>query len=225
VRTKLAKPRRHDGPDMTHGGMNPYNSWKQVSAHFDGDGSVSVRVRTFTLTFSLGFSDSYLPQLVQIRDFLTAQGVVTRPIKTQRRMSGRATNYVLTVDTQREVLLVCRKMLPFTFKKEWDLLTTIDYLEDRTTGDETIHRLNTSIESGRREGTVRKFSIPFAKTEGVRMAALIGGRRSSAKRAKLSHDQVDTLRQIREKTGKSFAELARMFKVSSDVVRVALGRK
>jgi DNA-binding CsgD family transcriptional regulator len=221
---KSTRPRIHDGPDITHGGSNPYSSWGQVAAYFDGDGSVSTRVRTFTLTFSLEFAESYLPQLLQIRDFLSSERIYTRPIKIQRR-SEHITNYVLTVYTQQEVLLVCKKMLPFVFKKEWDLQTTVDYLEDRITGDEAIRRLNLSIESGRREGLVRKTSIPFRKTEGINMAALIGGRRSSASRAKLSKEQVEALRHIREKSGKSYAELARMFKVSLDVVRVALGRK
>lgn len=68
--------------------------------------------------------------------------------------------------------------------------TTIDYLEDRIAGDKAIQRLNISIESGRREEIVRKSSMPFVKTEGIKMAALIGGRRSSAKRAKL-REQVE----------------------------------
>ena len=204
--------------------MNPYGSWGQVAGYFDGDGSVSVRVRTLSITFSLEFSESYLPRLTQVRDFLTAEGISTRPIRVQRG-SGRASNYTLTVYTQREVLIVCKKMFPFTFKKEWDLLTAIEYLENRITGDEAIQRLNTSVTSGRREGLLRKSKMPFRKVEGVRLAALIGGRRSSAKRAKLSKKQLDVLRSIWEKTVQSYAGLARTFKVSSDVVRAALGRK
>lgn len=222
---KLAKPRIHDGPDFTHGGLNPYGSWKQVAAYFDGDGSVSVRVRTFTLTFSLEFAESYLPQLVQIRDFLLAEGIHTRPIKTQRRRSGRATNYVINIDTFREVHLVCKRMLPFAFKKEWDLHTALDYLENRITGEEALRRLNVSIESGRREGLLRYISMPFTKSDGIRISAQIGGRRSSAKRAKLSHEQAELLRRLRDESGTSYAELARLFKVSSDVVRTALGKK
>ena len=53
----------------------------RIAAYFDGDGSVSIRVRKFTLTFSLEFSESYLPQLVQVRAFLTAEGISTRPIE------------------------------------------------------------------------------------------------------------------------------------------------
>jgi hypothetical protein len=221
---KSTRPRNHDGPDITKGGSNPYDSWRQVAAYFDGDGSVSIRVRTFTLTFSLEFAESYLPQLLQIRDFLSPERIHARPIKIQRR-SEHITNYALTVYSQREVLLVCKKILPFAFKKEWDIQTAIDYLGDRITGDEAIRRLNVSIESGRREGLVRKTCIPFRKSEGINMAAMIGGRRSGASRAKLSREQVEALRHIREKSGRSYAELARMFKVSSDVVRVALGRK
>jgi hypothetical protein len=177
------------------------------------------------LTFSLEFSESYLPQLVQIRDFLTTEGIPTRRIKTQRRMSGTATNYVLTVNTKREVLLVCKRMLPFAFKKEWDLHTAMEYLENRITGDEAIRRLNASIASGRREGLVRTVAMPFTKSEGIRISALIGGRRSSAKRAKLSQEQVESLRILRNESGETYAQLARLFRVSSDVVRTALGKK
>jgi hypothetical protein len=159
---------------LTCGGSNPYASWKQVGAYFDGDGSLSTRIRAFTLTFSLEFSDSYLPQLVQLRDFLTAEGINTPPITTQRRRAARATNYVLKVFANREVLLVCKRMLPFTFKKEWDLQTAIDYLQDRITGNEALQRLNISIESGRREGLLRDLSLPFYKTEGIKISALIG---------------------------------------------------
>ena len=225
MEAKFTKPRNHEGPDLTFGGLNPYGSWKQVAAYFDGDGSVSIRVRTFTLTFSLEFSESYLPQLAQIREFLAAEGISTRPIKTQRRMSGQATNYALTVYTQREVLLVCKRMLPYAFKKEWDLHTAIDYLEDRITGDEALRRLNVSIESGRREGLFRTVSMPFTKSEGIKISALIGGRRSSARRAKLNQKQVELLRSIRGKSGETYAQLARLFGVSSDVVRTALGKK
>jgi len=184
-----------------------------------------VRVRRFTLTFSLEFSESYLPQLVQIRDFLTSEGIKSPPITTQRRMRNRATNYVLKIYTQREVLLLCKKMLPYSYKKDWDLKTVMDYLQDRIAGDEALRRLNLSIESGRREGLIRESSMPFRKSEGIHIAALIGGRRSSAKRVRLSKEQVETLQKVREETGRSFAELSRMFKVSVDVVRSALGRK
>jgi len=162
---------------------------------------------------------------VQIREFLGADGVSPRPIKTQRRRSGRTTNYVLTVYAQREVLLVCKRVLPYSFKKEWDLRTAIEYLEDRITGNEALRRLNVSIKSGRREGLLRAASMQFRKNEGVKISALIGGRRSSAKRARLTQEQVKLLRSLRDESGESYAELGRLFGVSSDVVRVALGRK
>jgi len=116
-------------------------------------------------------------------------------------------------------------MLPYAFKKEWDLYTAIDYLEDRITGDEAIRRLNVSIESGRREGLFRTVLMPFTKFEGIKISALIGGRRSSAKRAKLNQEQVELLRSLRGKSGEKYAQLARLFGVSSDVVRTALGKK
>jgi hypothetical protein len=225
VESKPGKPRDHTGPDLTYGGLDPYSSWKQVAAYFDGDGSVSTRIRAFTLTFSLEFSESYLPQLEQVRDFLALEGVSTPPIATQRRLSGRATNYVLKIHAVHEVRLICKRMLPFAFKKEWDLRTALDYLEERITGGEAVRRLNVSINSGRREGCLRNVKMPFTKAEGIRISAQIGGRRSSAKRARLSQDQVELLRRIREVSGKSYAELSRLFKVSSDVVRTALGKK
>ena len=225
MEASVAKPRNHNGPDLTCGGLNPYNSWKQIAAYFDGDGSVSTRVRVFTLSFSLEFSESYFPQLVQVRDFLTSEGIPTRTITTQRRRSGYSINYVLRVDTQREVLLVCKRLLPFSFKKNWDLQTTIDYLEDRITGEEAIRRFNVSIESGRREGLVRAVSMPFKKSEGIRMSALIGGRQSGTKRAKLNREQVELLRRHRDTSGETYAQLARLFGASSDVMRSALGRK
>jgi LAGLIDADG-like domain len=225
VLAKVSKPRNHEGPDLTYGGLNPYHSWEQIAAYFDGDGSVSVRVRRFTLAFSLEFSESYLPQLSQTRDFLASEGIKTLPITTQRRMRSRTTNYVLRITTQREVLLLCKKMLPYSYKKDWDLQTVRDYLQDRITGDEALQRLNLSVASGRREGIIRGFSKPFRKSEGIHISALIGGRRSSAKRVKLSKEQVEALRKVHDETGRSFAELSRMFKVSTDVVRTALGRK
>jgi hypothetical protein len=212
MEAKSTKPRNH-----------PYSSRKQAAAYFDGDGSVSTRVRTFTLTFSLEYAESYLSQLEQIREFL-AGGVSTRPIKTQRRMSGRATNYVLTVYTQREVGPVCKRMLPYAFKKEWDLHTAIAYLEDRITGDEALRRLNISIETGRRE-VLRTVSMPFTKSEGINTSALIGGRRSSAMRAKPKSEKVELPRSLRDKSGETYAQLARLFGVSSDVVKTALGKK
>lgn len=224
MRSSRQKPRSHEGPDLTFGGLNPYSSWKQAAAYFDGDGSVSVRARRFTLAFSLEFSESYLPQLLQIGDFLKSEGTEIPTISTQRRMRGRATNCVLKIYAQKEVPLLCKRMLPYSYKKDWDL-AAMDYLQDRITGNEALQRLNLSVESGRREGLVRSLSMPFRKSEGIQISALIGGRRSSAKRARLNKEQIETLRKVCEDIGGSFAELSRMFKVSTDVVRAALGRK
>lgn len=71
-----------------------------------------------------------------------------------------------------------RMMLPHCSKKAEDLAIMVEYLEDRTTGDQAIERLNKEVNSGRRSGYVRCVNLPLTRVEGARLAQLENARKA-----------------------------------------------
>jgi hypothetical protein len=52
-----------------------YISWAAIAGFFDGDGSLNVDSREYVLHWVISFSDNWLPQIEQVREFLVRQGI------------------------------------------------------------------------------------------------------------------------------------------------------
>lgn len=52
-----------------------YTSWTAVAGFFDGDGSVDAEARACTMHWVVSFTDNWLEQIEQIREFLVKHRV------------------------------------------------------------------------------------------------------------------------------------------------------
>lgn len=170
-----------------------YDSWRQVTGYFDGDGAVYVSGKMFVLRIKLCFYDVWKKQLENVGEFMRSKGVVANRLAAQRR--PLTTVWYLTVANSRDIRVATRHILPFASKKRGDLLVAQDYLSDRITADEAILRLNEFVRDKRRSGYIRKVNIPYTHTEGI-----LEGRRFGASvgaRARLVSGPKSTRRAIR----------------------------
>jgi hypothetical protein len=188
-----------------------YSNWNQTSGYFDGDGAVIPLIQYYNLIFHLTWSDTYSPQLEQLKTFLESEGL--HPAK----ITDGATAYFLPLYRQDEVLMAAKKMLPFAYKKWYDLSTLAAYLENRITGSEAMTRLNESIKARSRSAPIRYVHMPFLRSEGAYAGRVLGARRAAESRKLLTRDQVQKVIKCRE-AGMPVKELTSLFNVSKDTI-------
>ena len=111
-----------------------YESWEQVSGHFDGDGSLKVHAGVYSLTLEASWAGQDLEQLLGVKVFLGKQGVHGN---IGRYRSGPETYYELGVPESGNLLLLLKKMLTHVIKKKSQIATAIDYLEKPNYGNST----------------------------------------------------------------------------------------
>jgi ribosome-binding protein aMBF1 (putative translation factor) len=129
---------------------------------------------------------------------------------------------IRTVD---DLLEVAKAMYPFCVKKANDLQIAIDYLEDKVTGDVAIERFNAEVKSGRRSGYIRQSSIPYTRSEGIRLWRLSNARRARAAYAvNVPEDVITKIKQDRNSDGMGYYRLAKKYGYSESVIRRILGR-
>ena len=192
-------------------GRSGYNNWNQTSGYFDGDGAVIPLIQYYNLLFHLTWSDTYLPQLEQLKTFLESEGFHPAQI------TDGATAHFLPLYRQDEVLMAAKKMLPFAYKKWYDLQTLVAYLENRITGSEAMDRMNDSIKAGSRSAPIRYVHMPFLRNEGAYAGRVLGARRAAESRKALNHEQIQEIIKCRQ-AGMSVKELMIRFGVGKDVV-------
>jgi len=118
------------------------------------------------LRLGVRFADTWKPQLEAIRIFLGKQGIALGPVGTEKRKDGRLM-YRLDVGQVRSVIKVMRSLLPLCVKKHEDLRISLDYFENKTTGDEAVERYNFQISIGRRRGIRKTAHLPYTREEGL----------------------------------------------------------
>lgn len=94
-----------------------------MRGYYDGDGSVSIFVRKYTVAFYLDFSDQYREQLQQIVEFMRTQGIRTGPVRKMTNVSA----YSLGIADQKSVVEAAERTAPFCFKKRMELVTLLEY--------------------------------------------------------------------------------------------------
>lgn len=201
---------------------NGYSSWKQLAGYFDGDGSLLVRIRIFTINIMANWSDCYKPQIDNVDHFLQSEVMTTPNIFLSNRPKSKVWNLRLT--ERGGLLRALNPMLPWLFKKRSQVQAGIDYLEDRVTGDQLIARFNEAINLGMRSSNKIAGKQPWNKRQGTRLAHALAGRersdlkhlltRSKLKEAALGYMELGiSVEMLAERYNVNVSELARALQV------------
>jgi hypothetical protein len=104
-------------------------------------------------------------------------------------MSGDRIAYRLAVVEVTSVFRLVKAILPLCSKKKEDLRIAIDYFGNRITGTRALERLGGQVKIGRRRGRVRRASIPWTRSAGLRFCELNNARKArEAHTVKVSSD-------------------------------------
>ena len=119
-----------------------------MAGYFDGDGSVSLYIGKFTISFYLDICDQCREHLVQLQSFLRSSGLsVSGPWKMTN-----ASAYIIRVADQDSVVRVAEKIAPYCYKKNCELMTLLEYRKrDQITASEVQRRFERLVELGVRE--------------------------------------------------------------------------
>jgi LAGLIDADG DNA endonuclease family protein len=146
-----------------------YSSWQQLSGYFDGDGSVELKAGVFVLRFAVTWSDTYLPQLEHIAEFLRSQNIVPSRIRLGKSTIGRSA-WHLSVWKFGGQLQVCKSILPYLDKKRVQVKTVIDYLEDRLSGEDVMRIFREEHQNGKWAGRPKNLPMPWSRAQGLELA-------------------------------------------------------
>ena len=142
--------------------VKAYCSWRQVAGYSDADGSVHLRTDSpVVLRFGLVWVDNSFDQFLQLRIFLNRRGISIGNVLQQGNGA-----YSLQVASPKSCLEVAKHLAPFSFKKKAELMTMIDYYENRIDGTEAIEGFNSAVTSGLRVGKIRPIRIRTNYAEG-----------------------------------------------------------
>ena len=202
-----------------------YHDWAAVAGYFDGDGTVEELVGDYVVGVRLGFSDNWPDQLRAVRQFLLDQGLSLGNL-TRSRRKGVPHAWKLMVCSKEAVLRMATRMLPHAVKKRAESQAVIDYLKDRTTGDEFILRINHEVEIGNKLGKYKRSALPWTRFEGNRMRRLVSLSRAREVNMIRVPEQVAEAIKADYKTGKlSMQELSRRYGVARWIVQRILGKR
>lgn len=144
-----------------------YTSWTAVAGFFDGDGSVDVDARAYTLHWVISFTDKWFEQVEQVREFLIERGV--RVGRTRRVGVGGWICEVKEISSLRAVAI---QMLQSggIYKKRRELQLLVDYYSDKITAAQILEAFNSEVRLGIRVGKIRNTDMPFSYSEGLAQA-------------------------------------------------------
>lgn len=195
-----------------------YTSWTAVAGYFDGDGSVDLDARAYTLHWVLSFSDNWLGQIEQIRGFLAKHGI--RVGKPRRNGVGGWTCEVKEISSLKTMAMEMLRSGGI-YKKKRELQLLVDYYSDRVTGREVLEAFNSEVRLGIRIGKIRNTEMPYTHFEGMARA------RYASRFEQRTLNMIETRNLVDEYltkgvTGKS---LARKYDVSEATVSRLLKRE
>jgi hypothetical protein len=140
-----------------------YTSWAAIAGFFDGDGSVDVDPREYTLHWVISISDNWLGQIEQVRKFLLQHGIkVGKP----GRVGVGA--WMCEVAEISSLIALATSMLASggTYKKRRELQLLLDYYSDKITGTEVVEAFNEEVRLGRRIGKTKHLDMPYTHSGG-----------------------------------------------------------
>ena len=155
-----------------------YRSWSTLTGYFDGDGTVEFSIHTFILKIRLAFDENWKPHLEGLKLFLEERGIRCGAV---RRKDGYNTWHVV-ISNIEGVMLMAKRMLPYSAKKRVELKAVLDYYEDKITGDQFVALMNRMVLIGERTGKDRGRGPVFPYSYGVLESRRLGEERRVAKR-------------------------------------------
>lgn len=138
-----------------------YDDWKQVSGYFDADGNATYDPGKWVLFPKLSFIDNFRPQITMIQEFLISQGL---KVWGNNQVSGGA--WKIGLSRADSVYMMATMMRPHLHKKQEDIESIIDYLDNKITGTLFAELFNENVRKGNRTGIIRFVDIPYTRRDG-----------------------------------------------------------
>lgn len=191
-----------------------------------------IQVGKFTVQLLIVMTDTDCEQVQHIGEFLRKKGIRPEGPYVQRR-NGKLNNaYCLAVSLEGGGLLALKRMLPFVDKKYGQVKASIDYLEDKITGDEFVRVLNEEVirkkrRAPRRPFLARRKTLPHRRSEALRIRSIEAASMQKFKlQVRLGKDKI---RQIKEEVVDQkipMTEVAERYGISDQSVRrIVRGRR
>ncbi|HEV2390383.1 MAG TPA: hypothetical protein VGS04_06625 [Nitrososphaerales archaeon] len=192
-----------------------YDNWCAVAAFFDGDGCVDVEVRKYTLHWVVSFTDNWPPQVLQIKQFLEAQGLDVGAIRPAG--VGAVKFQVAAIES---LIRFARGVLETTclFKKRDELRVMLAYFNSEVTGDQVIEFLNREVTDGARTGKLRMTKLPFTYIVGRRVYKKGYKRIGPSTLAALTEKEKEEIRSRYVNQGLTMYQLAPLYEVSPSTI-------
>lgn len=146
-------------------------NWKSFTEFFEGEGSISARVRhrrtrTYVVSFTIVIGQKWKPKLEQLETFLLSQQIEGAKIFNERF------GYSLRIFNIHSISKMLKHMLPYAFMKKVQISTTLDYFDDKITGDELLRLFEKEYELGKRRTKPRHVILPYKRTDGIKASRL-----------------------------------------------------
>lgn len=198
-----------------------YQTWGQVGGYFDGDGTVILTLAMFTVIPSIDWADSYRPQLEDVRDFPIENGL--RPTKVYPCGKSEKPVWHLRLYEKGGLRTALSNMLPSLNKKFGQVKATIDYFENKISGEVLLRRFNDATREGTRSGFIWDVKMPYTRAEGIAHAQSIVAK---GKRASLilTTEVLDEIRELRAREA-TLREISFIYGVSRSSIRRAILRE
>ena len=126
--------------------MPEYDSWRQISGYFDGDGTIAISDmsnRPYKVSLSLVFVDQSVDQIRTVRDFLQRKGIRTSNILKHYKLSA----HLVAVSEFSSVSRMLRCMSPHLCKKANEAKAALDYYRGITTGNQLLAVFRQEVEA------------------------------------------------------------------------------
>jgi hypothetical protein len=139
-----------------------------VGGFFDGEGSVSLNVRSFSIDIQVSITQVYRPILERVNSFLNAEGIFGGTVYSER--GGRVNRLVFT--SNHSILRMLTLIEPALRIKRRQARATIEYLSDALEGADYIEVMNQEVKLRRRGGKVRLISQHWVRSAGIKKTRL-----------------------------------------------------
>jgi intein/homing endonuclease len=147
-----------------------YRNWACLAGYFDGDGTVEFRVLERRVEVRLAFDDNWKPFLEGVRAFLLSKDVVAGLVR--RKVQSKTWHIVISGG--ESVKLMCRRMLPYSTKKQMELSGVLSYLNSQISGAQFVELMNDQVRKGQRTRKIRPGGPPYTKGDAARIGRAIG---------------------------------------------------
>lgn len=120
----------------------------------------------------------------------------------------------LALNEKGGLVKALKRMANLLVKKESQVRSAIEYLEDRTTGEEFLRVLNDAVKSGAKSSSIRTVRMPWTRSQGIFLARSSAGRKSfGTPKIHLDKNMIKDAKADYEKLGVTIRELANLYNI------------